>query len=64
MESSNSHHSKFSILTESQLVFKKTSMYVYARYLVYSRKRRDDLHSSSNWFILSSYAYKGILCLL
>lgn len=37
---------------------------VYARYSVYSRKMRDDLHSSSNWLTLSSYAYKGILRLL
>lgn len=64
MESSNSHDSQFSILTKSQLLFKKSLMNVYARYLVYSRKMRDDLHSSNNWFILSSYAYKGILCLL
>jgi len=64
MESSNSHDSKFSILTKPQLLFKKWLMNVYARYLVYSRKMRDDLHSSSNWLILSSYAHKGILCLL
>lgn len=64
MESNNSHDPKFSILTKPQLLFKKSLMNVYARYLVYAKKIRDDLHSSSNWFILSSYAYKGILCLL